>query len=352
MDSLSQLALGAAIGLAVAPANQRRRALIYGAALGTLPDLDALVSFGGPVENFTYHRSASHSLLVLPIIGCLLFAVARRFDPAIRAAPRAWLAIFLLALLTHPLLDWFTIYGTQLFWPIDPTPYGLGSMFIIDPLYTVPLLLAIALALGTRVRSRAPVWARAGLVVSCLYLGWSAFAQALVERRASEFAGGAPMLALPTPFNTVLWRIVVREPGQYRVGYHSLLDPAAAPAPERAVPSADEWIPALQGQWTFDRLRWFTHGFFAIEKCGEEIVLSDLRMGVEPAYVFTFAIAQAQSDEVHELRPARAIGDRRSDRAGAVFGWMGDRIVAEPSALKTDPLAIIGTASCLHGAGL
>ena len=68
MDSLTQFVLGAAVAAAVLPAARVRRALVYGAVLGTLPDLDALMHFGNPVDNFVYHRSATHSLIVLTLL--------------------------------------------------------------------------------------------------------------------------------------------------------------------------------------------------------------------------------------------------------------------------------------------
>jgi membrane-bound metal-dependent hydrolase YbcI (DUF457 family) len=65
MDSLTQVVLGAAVAEAAIGRRVGRRAALFGAVLGTLPDLDVFVSFGGVVEDFVYHRGASHSLLVL-----------------------------------------------------------------------------------------------------------------------------------------------------------------------------------------------------------------------------------------------------------------------------------------------
>ena len=48
MDSLSQIVLGGAIAAAIVPARHRRAALLAGAALATLPDLDSL-----PIRLFT-----------------------------------------------------------------------------------------------------------------------------------------------------------------------------------------------------------------------------------------------------------------------------------------------------------
>ncbi len=48
------------------PREHRRKALLVGAMLGTLPDLDVFIDFGDAVRNFTYHRGFSHSLFILP----------------------------------------------------------------------------------------------------------------------------------------------------------------------------------------------------------------------------------------------------------------------------------------------
>ncbi|MFM2450879.1 MAG: hypothetical protein RIS44_3329 [Pseudomonadota bacterium] len=66
MDSLSQLALGSSIAVAV----MGRRTAVWKAALwggvaGTLPDLDALVDFGDAVSNMVQHRAQSHGLFYL-----------------------------------------------------------------------------------------------------------------------------------------------------------------------------------------------------------------------------------------------------------------------------------------------
>lgn len=341
MDSLSQIALGASLALALAPPEQRRRALLYGAALGTLPDLDAVVPLGGPVEDFVFHRSASHSLILLAGAAPLLWRLALRLDRALEAASRRWLAIFSGVLLTHPLLDWFTIYGTQLFWPLDRTPYGLGSMFIIDPLYTLPLLIGIGVALATRVPGRVRRAATVGLIISTGYLALSAALQAWVLARASEGlrTAGLPdqrVLALPTPFNLVLWRVLSREADGYRVGYVSLLD-TEPPSDWRHYPSLDSAEAALAGHLPWQRLRAFSHGWHSLRDCGGKLVFADLRMGVEPAFVFQFALAESDGAGWRPI-PAERINADVAAGAGPVFDWMGRRIRGEARSLGESPV--------------
>ena len=146
MDSLSQAVLGASVAGVCAPAGHRRRALAAGAMLGTLPDLDVLIDYGDAVRNFTYHRGFSHSLLVLAPFSVGLWLLLRRWWSPVRAAPLHWLAAISLALLTHPLLDAHTAYGTQLFWPLTTPPKMWATLFIIDPAYTLPLLVGTVVA--------------------------------------------------------------------------------------------------------------------------------------------------------------------------------------------------------------
>ncbi len=99
MDSLSQVVLGASVGGAVMGRTLGRSALLGGALLGTLPDLDVLIDYGDAVANFTEHRGFSHSLLVLLPVSLLLAWVLQRWRPAITLW--RWWAFTGLCLLTH-----------------------------------------------------------------------------------------------------------------------------------------------------------------------------------------------------------------------------------------------------------
>ena len=296
MDSLTQAALGAAIGGAIAPAGQRRKALLAGAALGTLPDLDVLIDYGDAVANFTYHRGFSHSLFVLPPFALLLWLALRRWWAPVRDAPSHWLAIIFLALLTHALLDAHTAYGTQLFWPLEPPPASWATLFIIDPLYTLPLLVGGIVVAARPARSSSGTAIRAGLLLSTLYLGWSWIGQAIVTRHvehelAARGLHGAPVFITPTPFNTFVWRAIVLTEQGYLEGFDSLLstdngiDFAAYDSDRRSLLDAE-------GVWAVSRLRWFSRDFVKASVVDDHLLITDLRMGQEPIYVFTHVVAE------------------------------------------------------------
>ncbi len=311
MDSLSQIVLGGAVAAAIAPAAHRRAALLAGAALGTLPDLDGLliVAFTrDPVSLMTIHRSFSHSLLVLPVLGTLIWWLYRHFGHGrVAAAPVRWWWAIVLALVTHPLLDAFTVYGTQLWWPLMPPPAMWSSVFIIDPLYTVWLLLACVIAWFARARPLAQRALVAGLVLSCGYLGWSLLAKAQVDRAADQTLAAmgladAPRFSVPMPFNTLLWRVVAMTPSGYVVGDRSLWADRG-PMHFTGYPSNVQALRQAADIAAVQRLQWFNRGFMRVQVREGELVLSDLRMGLEPDYNFNFAVARIEDGRWQAMPP-------------------------------------------------
>ena len=297
MDSLTQITLGACVAAAAVPPGQRRKAAGLGAFLGTLPDLDVFLNYGGPVENFTMHRGFSHSLFVLAGFGSLLWLILQRWWKPVREHPRPWLAAILLALLTHPLLDAHTAYGTQLFWPIPTPPVAWATLFIIDPLYTLPLLVGLVAVLTRPASKIAGRFLTTGLVVSTLYLGWSWIAQGVVARNAHQSLAaqglGAPrMFITPSPLNTLLWRVVARTENGYFEGFDSLVADDGPirftfhPSDDQALVAASADIPAA------GRLQWFADGFVSANVSDGILIITDLRMGAGDNYVFRHAVAQ------------------------------------------------------------
>ncbi len=316
MDSLSQAALGATVAGVCAPPNHRGKAMLLGAGLGTLPDLDVFIDFGGAVENFTYHRGFSHSLFVLAPSSVLIWFALWRWWAPVRDKPLRWLAAVSLTLLTHPLLDAHTAYGTQLFWPLETPPISWATLFIIDPLYTLPLLLAVLVAAFRRQAGRVAL--QTGLVVSMLYIGWSWAAQSMVARGvddalASMQVEDARVFVTPTPFNTLLWRVVVVADEYYLEGFDSLLIDEGAIRFARFPLGADTFAESSD-IWAVRRLRWFARGFVKAHVDNDLLVISDLRMGQEPVYVFSHAVAARRNPHWVEI-PAELLPVSFGDRA-------------------------------------
>jgi len=299
------------------PPGHRRKALLAGAILGTLPDLDVFIDYGDAVRNFTYHRGFSHSLLVLPGVAVLAWLALRRWWEPVRAAPRHWLAAISLALVTHPVLDAHTAYGTQLLWPLAFTPTSWSTIFIIDPLYTLPLLVGMIAVAGWATRPGARTVLLAGLALSTAYLGWTWIGKTIVERhaRASLAAAGldyTAMFSTPSPLNSLLWRVVVLTDEGYAEGFDSLVIDEGAMRFSRH--GSDKNALAEAGDiWAVQRLRWFANDFVRADVVDGRLVITDLRMGQEPRYVFRHVVAEYGNPQWQPIPPERmmALFDRR-----------------------------------------
>jgi len=338
MDSLTQATLGAAVAVGVMQRSTTVwKAASWGAVAGTLPDLDVLIDHGDPILNMVLHRAETHAVFWLTLFSLpLAWLVARLTGPQ-SLWKRWWLALWLV-LITHPLLDAVTVYGTQLLLPFSDYPVAVGSVFIIDPLYTLPLVAGTAAATFWRTRdpARARRWNFAGLAASTMYLGWTAAAQTHVEgvvnrAVASSVLADRPVLVTPAPFNSLLWRVVVMDDDGYDEGYHSLLADGA-PVEFEHHSSEPHLLRTLQDDWNVRRLAWFSKGFYSVTEAAHDtaaaqgsastlgqvlgivdtaqasvpgttrgrrpIVMTDLRMGETPWFVFSFVVAERDGGRI------------------------------------------------------
>jgi inner membrane protein len=318
MDTLTHAALGAAVGVLVLGRRVGpRKAALIGGVLAALPDLDVLLRPDDPVDAILSHRAATHSLIMQAAVTPIFGEALRRWIKDLRGCRlRVYLAVYL-CLASHPVLDYMTIYGTRVLWPLWTEPIGLGSIFIIDPIYSLPLLLALiwALCLPTMTpRFRTVLFS--SLALSTAYLAWGAAAQQLVQSRAMRIlnqagASSERVLAIPTPFNSIYWRVIAIDGERYINLYMSVFgatDDAASYVHRRNAGLAG----CLSGIDAFDKLVSFTKGFYRLDVQNGEIVVSDLRMGLTPNYAFRFAIAALTGDGVRPIAPRRLANIRRA----------------------------------------
>jgi inner membrane protein len=317
MDTPTQALLGATFGQALFGHRLGRKAAWFGALGGVLPDLDGiLVQPLGPFATWLYHRSFTHALWFGPVVGAALgWAVwrlyarrrARRLteaapapaeagpvpgqlDPGERAALPWWIGLFVVSIVTHPLLDLFTTYGTQLLWPFATTRFAWDAVAIVDPLYS--LVLVAALVLGSRWRRRpdaARVAAGAALVLTTGYLFYAGAQNAQAIRLAeeqlrAEGVEAAEVHAWPTVFQPWLRRVVARTPdGGVRLGHVSTWAPR--PIGWRTWrPARTPEVLAARATWQGEVFEWFSAGWSLplAERSpgGTTVRFYDLRIGV------------------------------------------------------------------------
>lgn len=141
MDSITQGALGAACSQMLFGKRNKHIPWIGGALSGMAADLDIFIRVGGnPLSIEQWHRSFTHSLIFIPI-GGLLVALCLMIFPLFRTQWKLTLAVCLVGYGTHAILDAFTTYGTMLFWPWTTQRISWDIISIVDPVFTLPLII-------------------------------------------------------------------------------------------------------------------------------------------------------------------------------------------------------------------
>ena len=302
MDSLTQIVLGAAVGEAVLGKKIGNRAMIWGAVAGTIPDLDIVWRYLTDTITATeMHRGFSHSIvfsiLAAPLFGWLVHQLKKRPD----VGWQGWSKLFFWGLFTHPLLDAFTTWGTQIFWPFN-WRVAFNSIFVIDPLYTVPFLICVLIAAtrkrGSLSRKRTN---NLGLYISTSYLLLTVVIkyvahQKVVENLEQQGITYTQISTRPAPMNTVLWNINVDAGENYLIGDYSLFD--SKPISFKAYPKKRSESEALINTSEVQRLITISEGWYILEKIQDEWIYNDLRFGLiaidpdNPQFVFRYKLEE------------------------------------------------------------
>jgi inner membrane protein len=288
VDSITQAALGAAVGEMMLGKRMGNRALAWGAVFGTLPDLDALLSpFLDTAANLWWHRGPSHSLLVMVLASWLLaprLAKLWKRDKISRARA-GWFVFAVWS--THVLIDCFTVYGTSVWWPLPVERVALNHLFIIDPLFTLPMLVTLVWLAFLRTKKQVPKRRRLnawGLGLAAAYallsVGMkqvaSAGFEADLERRGTDFER---RMEAPTAFNILLWRSVVDRGNEFWVGYRSVFEPRSMPVRWTVYPQRAEVLAGMEDLREVKRVKWFSDGWWIARRHVKGAWIGDMRFG-------------------------------------------------------------------------
>jgi inner membrane protein len=319
MDSVTQLVFGSTIGHAIGGKVLGRKAIIWGAIVGTLPDLDVVLSpVLNEIEELILHRGHTHSIfwqaLIAPVIALLIASIHRQLKHYWR-----WFFIVLLGFWTHSVVDWFTAYGTRLLIPFDSHPYSLGNLFIVDPFFTAPLLLAFVIGLFKPNKRNLAIIA---LVLSSSYaiVAWQTQNYVLDKTKIALKAQGInthKILVSPTPFNVVWWRIVAIGQKNWYEGTYSVWNFKQSKFSKHnnikftKRSRNTHLLPLVKDSWSFEVLEEFSDGFYQLKQVNndgeQQIHFSNLRMGFKQTYFFTYLIAEYWAGEWRLVEPAERV---------------------------------------------
>ena len=333
MDSLTQIVLGAAVGEAVLGKKVGNKAMLYGAIAGTIPDLDTFASaFTDTITAIEIHRGFTHSIvfsiLFAPIFGWLISRIEKKSI----ATWQNWSWLMFWGLFTHPLLDSHTTWGTQLFWPLE-VRLAYKNIFVIDPLYTLPFLVFLILAMrqerGTKKRRKLN---NLGLLISSIYLlvitpalklyTFNKFTDALEDQDIAYYK----IETKPAPLNAVLWSANVEIDDAYLIGNYSIFDTQPIEFVEH--PKNHQ----LLGDWiekrNVKRLIDISEGWYTISKRDEDIYFNDLRFGTlspiaraDADFAFSYKLVE-ENGEIKAIETEKTRGDAKE-----LLSQLGNRIL-------------------------
>lgn len=330
MDSFTQIVLGAGVADAITGRKIGNRALLYGAIIGTIPDLDVDVGkFYDILTANEMHRGVSHSIVFFVLLSPLLAFFIRKWERRSDLQYFETLAMVFAVLFTHALLDAFTNWGTQLFWPA-PQKVAIQSIFVIDPLYTLPFTICLLMAMRrARTDRRRLWWTHLGLYVSSAYLLLTVVVQQIALKRFNEALreqgySYREISIRPAPLSIILWNANVATDDGYLLGEYSFFDTMPISFDRYRQVQVPE---LLQDASVTRRMKDLSEGWYLITHQQGRWYFNDLRFGLisgdfrNPEFVFRYEyIVRGDKVDVREApSPARR-------QPGQLLGRLWDRM--------------------------
>jgi len=296
--------LGACLGELVAGKKLGKKAMLFGAVINNIPDIDVVCYLWmDPTEALLAHRGITHSIIFNGLLAFILANGLFRIFKKWHLPLSGWLLLTSTGLFTHILLDTFNTYGTGLLEPFTSERYSLNALFILDPFFTVPLLVAAVALLFIKAKDRKrKLLPRTALVLSSLYLFLCGVNKIYIQRvvnRGIEQQGIAvyDYFISPTPFNNLLWYIVINDGKNYYIGYSSVQD--KEPPVFHKVLKNDSLLASLKGSKSVQNLVLFSKGYYSVTQTNGDIIFNNLRFGQESGwlsdsapFVFSYVVCE------------------------------------------------------------
>lgn len=282
MDSLTQIVLGIATAELVAGKKLQNKTFLYGALLGTIPDLDIVVGkILNDVEGVAIHRGVSHSLLFFvflsPVLGWVISKIEKNKIDFKSASLLAFWCLF-----THVFLDLFTSWGTQILWPLE-NRFALKTIFVIDPLYTIPLLISLVFVWKNKYHFIRRKYLIRGLVISSSYLFLSCILKLFTVQQfetalQSQNLAHQELIVKPTAFNCILWNANVSTSKGYYLADYSLFDSQSIRFTFYTKNRKLE--EKLVNSYDFQQLKKISEGWYLVTEQNNRLFFNDLRFGL------------------------------------------------------------------------
>lgn len=298
MDTVTHIVLGGCIGEIFLGKKVGKRALFLGAVAQSVPDIDFVASYWySPSANLLAHRGFTHSFLFLLLITPLLAWLADRWRRPHDVRFRTWLWFFGTEILVHLFLDAMNAYGTGWFEPFNDARFSFNVLFVADPLFSIVPLGVFIWLIFRRTHRQRTFWSVITIGWCVFYLGVSIVNKTVVESDVKKIAKRENIVyhrhfTTPTPFNNMLWFVVLEGDKGYYIGHRSVFDSRYS-MPFYYFPRNDSLLLPVKDLDDLVDLTRFSQGYYTVEKWGDTLVFNDLRFGQiigwkDPYAHFTF----------------------------------------------------------------
>jgi inner membrane protein len=149
LDNITHTLAGALLG--EMGLKRRSRFAMAACLLGAnAPDIDVFAPLLLPVDGIAFHRGPVHSVFAVPVLAAaitgLLWLLNRlRPNPeALPFRPGPLFLVTLIAVASHPFLDWLTTYAIALFAPVSWRWYSGNAIFIVDWVYWLLMIVGVS----------------------------------------------------------------------------------------------------------------------------------------------------------------------------------------------------------------
>lgn len=277
MDSLTQIVLGAACGELVLGKKIGNKALLFGAIAGTIPDLDVFIGkllYNNQIQAMAFHRGFMHSIvfavLAALFFGWLVYTLYNTKKRRNSTTVKDWMLLFFWAIFTHPLLDCFTPYGTQLFAPFTNYRVAFNTISVVDLLYTLPFLICMIVVLFfKRTDLKRKKWTKIGIYISSFYLLFTVGNKFYIDTVFAKSFKKAGInyhrfSAQPTILNNILWYAVAETKENYYVTFYSLFDKSTTANHILSIEKNHDLIDL--NDKNIATLMWFSNTYFKVSK--------------------------------------------------------------------------------------
>lgn len=329
MDTITHFAAGACMGELIAGGRIGKKAMVVGGLAQLIPDVDFIFGLWmTPAANALAHRGFTHSFLFLLMVTPLVAWGARLWWGDKALSWTYWLSFLSAEIAAHLFLDAFNAYGTGWFEPFDHRRISFNAVFVADPLFSLPLGLALACLLFTRIQFR---WRNLvsviALSLSGIYLTYALVNKRMIDdaaRRALAMRGisSEAYFTTPTPFNNWLWYIVATDSTGSHVGYRSVFDNAEDIHFEY-FPRNEFLLEHTPADYLreVDLLKRLSQGHYTVELRQDTLIFNDLRFGQmlgwqypRAGFVFHYYLKPALDNKVVLQRGRFQGWDRQTSR--------------------------------------